>query len=247
MSAHEGLAGPKPKRTPIGVIGGMGPLATAAFFAELLRCQRGIKAEQDHAHIIVDSDPSVPDRTAFLLGRGRDPRPSILATAKRLVDAGCGVFTMPCNTAHAFAQDVRAVVGDTFVDWVESGAEMAYRLGAGSVGVLATEGTLHARIYEKALSNHGLSQVLPLSSEVDRLSRVIYQSGKVGLNPVEAQNDLLSIGRRLASDGADVLVLGCSELPLVVDSNDQRWPVPVVDPAIGVAKKALLLAGIPKD
>ena len=95
----------------------MGPAATHAFFGHLISFTEAA-SDQDHLHIVIDNNPSIEDRTAFLLGRGADPRPRLLTSARRLRAAGADILVMPCNTAAAFSADIEAAVGVPLVDWV---------------------------------------------------------------------------------------------------------------------------------
>ena len=89
----------------VGVIGGMGPLSSHAFYGELIRLTEA-RRDQDHLHVIIDSDATIPDRTDFLLRGGPNPGPQILASAHRLVAFGAELLVMPCNTAAVFAERI---------------------------------------------------------------------------------------------------------------------------------------------
>jgi aspartate racemase len=102
----------------IGIIGGMGPLATADLYRKIIEVTPAVR-DQDHLHVIIDADPTIPDRTAALLGNGPDPLPKLVAAARRLEDAGAGILIMPCNTAHAFLPVLQRAVRIPFIDMTE--------------------------------------------------------------------------------------------------------------------------------
>jgi len=224
----------------------MGPLATCAFYREIILATRATR-DQEHLHVIVDSESAIPDRTAFLLEEGPDPRPALIASACRLVEAGCELLAMPCNTAHAFAGDIRAAVSVPLLDWVGISAEaMALEAPARAmVGVLATRGTLRVGLHQVALSHLGLVPVLPTDDEAGGIMDAVYGSGGVKGGTVHPENQrrLIEVARLLVGRGASRLLLGCTELPLAVAPEDVRWPAPTFDPAVANARAVVLLAG----
>jgi len=232
-----------PSRT-VGVIGGMGPLATAAFFREIVRATKAA-TDQDHLHVIVDSDSSIPDRTGFLLGAGPDPRPALIASARRLRAAGCELLAMPCNTAHAFGAEIRAAVDVPLLDWIAITADAIAAAGRAPVGLLATRGTLRVGLYQRALAARGVESVVPRSSEALAVMAAIYgrEGVKGGAASERSQRLLLRVARQLVERGARRLILACTELPLAVPATDPRWPVPAVDPAVVNARELVRLAG----
>ena len=129
----------------IGILGGMGPLATADLYTKIIRATPATR-DQEHLHVIIDADPTVPDRSAFLRGLGPDPMPKLTAGAERLERIGAAFIAIPCNTAHAFLPALRGRVGIPILDMV---AETAVRVrrdhpSARRVGILATQGTIES-------------------------------------------------------------------------------------------------------
>jgi len=227
----------------LGVIGGMGPLATVAFL-RALTLETAADRDQDHLHVLVDSDPTIPDRTAFLLGAGPDPRPALIRAARRLEQAGATFLVMPCNTATVFAGDIARAVCVPLLPWIGIAAAAA---GSGQrVGLLATDGTLAAGKYQAAINAHGSSVVLSAPDDQLIVTDVVYGPRGVkatgGVTP-EGRAGLLAVAARLAAAGADCLLLACTELPLAIPADDPAWPVPAIDPAVEVARHAIQLAG----
>ncbi len=135
----------------IGILGGMGPLATADFYRKLILATPATR-DQDHLPVVIDADPRVPDRTSALRGEGADPLPALVAGATRLRDAGATIGLIVCNTAHAFLPALRDHVALDFLDMI---AETAARVATDypevrRVGLLATRGTIEARLYHRA-------------------------------------------------------------------------------------------------
>jgi aspartate racemase len=213
------------RRRTVGVLGGMGPLATADFYAKLVRLTPA-RRDQDHLHVIIDSDPQIPDRTAAALGRGPDPTPTLVAAAQRLVRAGAELIAIPCNSAHAFLPDVRRAAGVPVLDIMEEVAAAAagLRPSLRRVGLLATTATVRASLYHVALAARGISVLAPAPGGQKDVMRLIHAVKAGDLRPAirtRARKAVSALVRR----GAEAIVLGCTELPLVVDSAGIRVPL----------------------
>lgn len=194
-----------------GVIGGMGPLATAELLYRL-RTRHPAQRDQDHPRVLVDCDPALPDRTAALCAGGASPRDALAAKARDLEQAGAGVLLMPCNTAHAFLADIRAAVTVPVLDMIAATAEHAVgvRRVVTKVGVLATEGTIATGLYESALTMRGAAAIYPHDQPtVSGLIRDVK-----GGRREDAGDRLARLVALLARDGAQAVILGCTELSL---------------------------------
>lgn len=229
------------RRPVIGVLGGMGPLATADFYTKLVRLTPA-RTDQDHLHVIIDSNPEIPDRTAAALGRGEDPTPALAATARRLARAGAHLIAIPCNSAHIFLPAVRRAVAIPVLDMMQEVAAAASALHPAPlvVGLLATPATLRARLYHRALAARGIGVIDPSPAEEQAVAEVIsgVKSGDLGLSVRARARDAASA---LLSRGAQAIVLGCTELPLVLDAKDLA--VPVLDGTEILAAAAIREAG----
>jgi len=139
----------------IGILGGMGPEATLEFFKTLLVYDKA-ERDQDHLHIIIENNPGIPDRTAYILGKGADPLPAMLASAERLRVAGAELVGIPCMTAHYFLPKIRKNSPLRFVSALET-MELTLRdtyKEVHTLGILATAGSKAARLYESALPRY---------------------------------------------------------------------------------------------
>ncbi len=235
----------------VGVIGGMGPMATVDFYRRIVEATDADR-DQDHLHVIIDADPSVPDRTAFVLGDGEDPAPIVTASARRLEAAGAELLVVACNTAHVVAETVRRSVRVPLVDWTDEAAATLVELrpGVGAVGLLATDGTIAARLYHKVFESRGVRVLVPDEAAQRVVMDVIYREGgvKAGGSPVDLERHreaLQQVAEQLAAAGAEVLLLACTDLSVLDAAVPRRWPVRVFDAADLVARRVVERAGAP--
>jgi aspartate racemase len=208
-------------RKAVGVIGGMGPDATVDFFAKLVAATQGGR-DQDRLRILIDNDPTVPDRTAAIEGRGPSPAPHLAAMARGLVAQGAELLVMPCNSAHAFADAIVAAAAPVpFVDLIETtvAATRARLPAAGAIGLLATDGTLAARLYHDAYEAAGVRTIAPLGDDQRTVMDAIY-AVKAGTVDDVVRARLRLVAERLAAAGAQAVVAGCTEVPLLLAEGD---------------------------
>jgi len=231
------------KRT-VGVIGGMGPAATVDFLARIIAATPA-ERDQDHIHVLVDSNPAVPDRTAYLRLEGADPRPALIAMAARLEEAGADFLVMPCNTAHAFADDIRAELTIPLVDWPSVVADSVAAAGVKQVGILASTGTLLADVYREPLEKRGIRSVVPTQSGQAKVMRAIYGSeGVKHLGPASplARQDLLAGALDVIDLGAAAVILACTEFSAINAVHNLEVRVPVLDASEIVARHVVARA-----
>ena len=158
----------------IGILGGMGPLATAELFRRIVE-KTPAKRDQDHPRIIIYNNPKIPDRTAFILGNGEDPRPELIESAKKLESWGADFIIMPCNTAHFFAETIQKAVKIPLVSMIEETAKLILEMGLKKVGLLATDGTIKGLVYHRALLSHGVQIAVPGRRGQELVMRGIYE------------------------------------------------------------------------
>jgi aspartate racemase len=230
----------KGKELTAGVLGGMGPEATVDFMSKVIAMTHARK-DQDHIHLIVDHNPKVPNRQAAILDGGEDPAPELADMARRLEKAGADFLVIVCNSAHAFLDTLRDATGLPFVSIIDvTIAEIKQRYpDARRVGVLATNGLLAAGIYQKSLAAAGLDPVLPDDEDLARLMTLIARI-KSGDKGREVAQEMGALAELLASAGADVVIAGCTEIPLVLDAAKNT--VPVVASTDVLARKTIALA-----
>jgi aspartate racemase len=220
----------------IGVVGGMGPAATANFM-RLLVDGAGAAQDSDHPRVIVDSNPQIPGRNAALAGTGASPGPMLAATARQLVAMGAEVLAMPCNAAHGWAADVRAVPGAIFVDIVDAALAAAMAYSPRKIGIIAIGATLDSKLYERAIVPLVLADRSRVQPLVDRV-----KSGDIGGEVTAA---MIAIAADLVAGGADVIIAACSEVPLVLAAS--AVTVPFVDATAALATATLAAARLAID
>ncbi|WP_223124174.1 aspartate/glutamate racemase family protein [Nocardioides marmotae] len=207
-------AEPQPLR--VGVLGGMGPAATARFF-DLLVAATPASSDQDHLPVMIWSDPRVPDRTAALLHDGPDPTPCLEVGGRALVEAGAEVVAIPCNTAHAFIGGLGARIGVPVLDMVEetAAAVVARCPLPATVGLLATDGTLFSGLYHQAFAKRDIPVLVPEPDDQARVMRAI-RAVKAGDLSAPQRQEAADLVSNLVARGADIVILGCTELPLLL-------------------------------
>lgn len=233
----------------LGVLGGMGPSATLDFLNRIIEATAS-ERDQDHIHVLVDSNPQVPDRTAFLRSQGPDPRPVLIEMARGLQHAGADLLVMPCNTAHAFAEDIRSSVSIPLVDWPCIVADAIAAGGVNQVGILASLGTIEARIYQDVLGVRSILPLIPAEPYLSRMMNSIYgPSGVKAAGPKSsiARDDLLAVGESMIARGADGLILACTEFSAIHGSERLEMSVPVFDASDIVARHVVDLIWTGKD
>jgi len=228
----------------VGVLGGMGPEATLDCFAKIIRATRADK-DQEHLHVIIDSNAKVPDRTAAVLGKGPSPVPALVASASALARAGADFLVMPCVSAHVFLEEVRARVGIPILSMFDVVAEAIAeeRPALHTVGLLGTTGTITGGLFQKRLLEDGVATVVPDATNQERVMAAIYgiKRGGPGRAPSAASSDLAGVAEALVRRGAQAIVAGCTEIPLVLASADLS--VPYFDSVLVLARAAVVHAG----
>lgn len=201
----------------VGVLGGMGPEATVDFMSRVI-AHTEASSDQDHLHLIVDQNPGVPSRQDALLSEGDNPGPDMAAMAQRLEKAGADFLVIPCNTAHAWQQDVRDAVDIPLLSIVD--ATMAACEGKEPIGLLATKGCLAAGVYDTD------NALLPNDADQDRVMDLV-NAVKGGDQSDEVRAKMRGVAMSLVDRGAQIIVAACTEIPLVLADGD--LPVPVIE------------------
>jgi aspartate racemase len=195
----------------LGVLGGMGPVATTAFMARV-QALTPAKRDEDHIRMLVDLNPQVPNRHTDPDGAARE----LGAMAVGLREAGAELLAMPCNTAHAQADAIRAA-GLPFIDMVAETVRAATTTGARRIGVLATPGG--ERLYAAALEAAGLE--MAAMSETDRAAFMTavfdFKAGDLGDGP---RAEMRRLAAALVAGGAEAVIGGCTEVPLLLEAKD---------------------------
>lgn len=227
----------------LGIIGGMGPEASAQLYMKIIK-KTSVKKDQDHFRIIIDSNPKIPDRTKAILGLGESPVPEIVQTAKNLENMGVELACIPCMTSHYFYDEIVKQVKLPIMNALEelnAYLEKNYP-SVKKVGVLATTGTKHTKIFDQYLK--GYTMIYPDETiQEENVMKAIYGEGtgiKSGVLTGEPVRLLLEAGESLILKGAEVIILGCTEIGLVLNENNLSFPG--IDP-LNVMAEAMIEKG----
>lgn len=231
-----GLTEPK----TVGVLGGLGPEATLDFYAKVIALTPAQK-DQDHLHLIIDSNPKVPNRNEALAGMGPSPGPQLAEMALRLERAGADFLVMACNAAHAFQTDIEAVITVPFVSITKETvrATLLENPKLKRVGVLASSGCLEANLYQAAFAKQGVEVLSLKGAERETFMTLLYRI-KSGDKGTEVRKIMCALAELLISEGAEAIVAGCTEVPLVLVPNTLFCPL--VDSSAVLAERTVFYA-----
>lgn len=223
----------------LGVLGGMGALATVDFLHKLVQATPAT-SDQDHLPLLVRFCPEVPDRGEALLRGGPSPEPALVAAAQALERGGALGLAMPCNTAHAWYDAIAGAVSIPVLHIADVVLDAVSALGAtDAVGLLATTGTLHSGIYA-ARGGAGVHWLT--SSEIEQAEWVSAGIQAIKANRLQdGQRLLCRAASALAQRGAKVVVMGCTEIPIVLSNLDIG--VPLLDSSLSLARACVAWAG----
>lgn len=218
----------------VGVLGGMGPDATVDFMSKVITttnknnaAENKLGADQDHIRMLIDHNPKVPNRNDAIKGISNEDVGAHLAEmAARLENAGADFLVMVCNTAHAFKKDIEKAVDTPFIsiiDEVTNKLKTDYSSGT-KIGVMAAQGCLESELYQTSLKEAGLNPVVWTETEIAEFMSVLYKikAGDIGS---EVQQDTLVLANKLIEKDAEVILAGCTEIPLVLSVNDLSVPI----------------------
>jgi len=224
----------------VGIIGGAGPEASNKF-CELLIRKTPSRKDQDNIPFIHFCNPQIPDRTDFILGKGINPLSEIVDNAKALEMAGADFLVVPCNTAHYFLSELQENVNLPIVDMTKVLVKevLSEYPPIKKIGILATTGSIKAGIYQRYFNSVGVQCILPSEEDQENLvMRSIYGSGGIKAGKKALPRKLLGIAvQKLIEAGVEAVVLGCTEIPLVLRQKD--FAVKLYDPMELTAKEVI--------
>lgn len=229
----------------IGILGGMGPEATIDLFTKIVKWTK-VKKDQDHLRILIDNNPEIPDRTKAIQKRGPSPLPHLIRSAKVLEKAGADFIVIPCVTAHHYYEPLQKkikipvlhIVGET-VKYTRTNLNTVRK-----IGLIATTGTVHTGLFQTAFDEIGITLVLPTPDIQKKwVMEAIYgKKGIKAIGPSQGSKRLiLEASRSLIDLGAQAILAGCTEVPLVLKERDLS--VPVIDPLAILAEASIKKAG----
>ncbi|MCT4564894.1 MAG: amino acid racemase [Maledivibacter sp.] len=202
----------------IGILGGMGPLATADLFKKIITLTDA-NSDNEHIEIIVENNTEIPDRTDYIINNGDNPTKQMIKSAIRLEMMGADVIIMPCNTAHYFYDEIIQYIDVPFINMIsETAKETAKLFPNEKIGLLATEGTYKAGIYDKVFDKYNLNLVTPDYDKQKYIMELIYNIKK-GKDNMDITN-FKGVLEELKEQGVKAFILGCTELPIAFQMFD---------------------------
>lgn len=220
----------------IGILGGMGPEATADLFLKVIKATK-VQKDQDHFRVVIDSNPKIPDRTNAILHRGESPIAAMVETGRNLEKMGVDIVLIPCNTAHYFIKEVQSELSIPILNALEESYKYIKKTypQIKKVGLLATTGTIETRLYEKYF--YDMEMIYPNEiTQRERVMKAIYEENgiKAGNTGKEIVDLLKSAANELIEKGAQLMIAGCTEVPLAL--KESHISKPLLDPMDIAAK-----------
>lgn len=239
----------RPPVFKVGIVGGIGPAATVDFMQKIIR-NTDASRDQDHVRLIVEHNPQIPDRTANLVGAGDDPTLALYSACKRLEENGAALIAMPCNTAHAYVARIQGLLRTPIVNMLSETVGHIERHWAGhaTVGLLATTGTVSSGVYHDAAHGCPFELIVPDASHQQEVMNAIYgeRGVKAGNTDGDCKAALLRALAHLAGRGASIVILGCTELPLLLPQHPAfdigGRTLALLDPADILARRCVALS-----
>lgn len=224
----------------LGVIGGLGPMATA-YFMQLVIDMTKAETDQEHLEMLIYNCPTIPDRTAYILGNSNEsPLPKIIELGKKLKEEQVTCIAIPCITAHYFHQEIEEALQVPIIHGIRETALMLKKEAVQRVGIMATDGTVQSGIFQKELEALGLTPILPKEDMQGKVMSLIYEDIKKGRKP-NLQSFFSVKDYLIKEQKAQAIVLGCTELSVI--KRDFDLGEGVCDAMEVLAKKAVTLCG----
>jgi len=218
------------KEKIIGIIGGMGPAATSDVFRRILQLT-SVEKDQEHIHIIIDNNPKIPDRSQAIFGKGESPVPAMIESGKMLQTAKADFIIIPCNTAHFFYDELKGHLRIPIVHMIREVAKKIHKEfpNVRKAGLLSTRGTIKAGLYQKELIDFDIEMIKPDERVQDMVTEAIYgrEGIKSGYLQGKSKKLIYNAIDNLINNGAELIIGGCTEIPLVVDS--ETVPLPFIN------------------
>jgi len=228
----------------IGILGGMGPEATAHFFSLIIKNTAAAK-DQDHIPVLIYNLPQIPERTPAILGKGPSPVPLLRKGVRTLAKAGADFIVVPCISAHAFLMDIRRASPVPILSLLEESLVAAKKKKPGlkRAGLLASMGTVQSGLFAKTFAKAGIEIITPTEKDQSKVMEAVFgkHGVKAGFAEGRPRKLVLDVARRLIKRGAEAVIAGCTEIPLLL--RDEDIPVPLIEPMRIAAQACVVKAG----
>lgn len=226
-------------KNSVGVIGGLGPLATSYFMTLVINNTKAEK-DQDHIDMVVLNHATTFDRTDYIMGvSSNNPAKTLIEDAKLLQSIGCKFLVMPCNTAHYFYDEITKNVDIDFLNIVECSINKI-KIENAKVGVMATDGTLKAKTYQNAIESKKMKYFTPSDYIQKKIMDFIYNGVKKGKKV--SRDNFMSVINYFFENGCDYIIVGCTELSVIYTDlkiKDNR----IIDSLTILAKETIKKSG----
>ncbi len=202
----------------LGIIGGLGPMATAYFMRRIIE-MTDAATDQENIEMVIYNVPSIPDRTGYILDNSKEsPLPKIIDLANDLERQNVDYIAVPCITAHYFHKDIAKSVYVPVSNGIREAGEYLSERSIKKVGIMATDGTAHTKLFDTVFKDYGIECIYPKKECQKLVMSIIYDDVKAGKNV--SMDEFCLVKRQLLDEGAEVIILGCTELSIVKRDND---------------------------
>jgi aspartate racemase len=233
------------KEKVIGILGGMGPEATLQLFQKILE-NTAASQDQDHCRTLIDNNPKIPERLPAILGTGESPVPMMVRSGLALERAGADFILIPCVSAHFFIRDLQSRLGLPIISMIDETVALIERQQPkmGKVGILAAQGSIRARLFQDHLLDAGIEPLISVGQDLQRVQADIFRIKDTGGRHDRRflKKEILEVAHRLVERGAEGMIVGCTELSLVIAGDDLS--VPVFDALTILARAGIREAGL---
>ena len=221
----------------LGILGGMGPAASAEFITRLIQ-QTPATRDQDHIPFVLWNEPRIPDRSTSMRNGDDNPLPYLVDGIQALKYTGCDLIVIPCNTAHFWHHEL-VKLNVPIIHIVDSVADALRDVNVVNtkIGIMGTQATVEFGLYQYMLTKLGWDCIVPTKEEMDtsvQPSIDLIKSGKVE----QARLMLMTVVKSLIERGANAVVLGCTEIPLAIREVEENG-IPIVNSIDSLVKSVL--------
>jgi len=228
----------------IGILGGMGPEATCYFY-KLIISRTKAEKDQDHIPTIIYSNPRIPPRTEAILKKGPSPAPLLKEGLKRLFKAGADFIVIPCITAHYFLPEITSKqkfpllsLLEESLTWTKDNLPQIKK-----AGLISSSGTLESKLFHEAFRKGAIEVIEPTHNEQQLVMEAIFgkKGIKAGFTAGKPRRIIIDICQKLIERGAEAIIAGCTEVPLVL--KKKSISVPLIEPMRIAAEASIIKAG----
>ena len=227
----------------VGILGGMGPMATVDLFEKIVRCTPA-HVDQEHLKMIIYNNPQIPSRVDAIIKLTESPQEELIRSARFLERMGADFLVMPCNTAHYWYEDIKNAISIKMINMVENTAkwvaDQVANKNIGQIMLFATDATVKAEIYQKGFADKGLTILTPTAKEQRMISLAIEEvkAGQIENNQWLGKMDEIISGYR--ENGVESFVAGCTEIPILFEHLKGDYNR--IDPTLLLAKEVVRCA-----